>query len=240
MTKDIRIWAVIPGSGIGQRMQSDRPKQYLSFCNKTVIEHTLDRLLACDQVCGVILVLRADDEYWEKLQYTADKPLFIAHGGAERQDSVINGLIKLHEVDDTETCLAMVHDAVRPLVKAQDLSSLIKAFDQNKNGAILAAPIADTLKRAGKFGCIAETVDRAGLWRAFTPQLFNSKLLLEALQEAKANNQQMTDDAAAMEAIGYQPQLVECSSDNIKITRPEDLLLAEQIWQRQQQSNQGD
>ena len=202
MTNNPRIWAVIPASGIGQRMQSDRPKQYLSFCNKTVIEHTLDRLLACDQVCGVILVLRADDEYWGKLQYTADKPLFIAHGGVERQDSVINGLNKLHEVDDTETCLAMVHDAVRPLVKPQDLSSLIKAFDQNENGAILAAPIADTLKRADKFGCIAETVDRVGLWRAFTPQLFNSKLLLEALQEAKQLLKERMLEAILKDAIG--------------------------------------
>jgi len=233
MTKDSRIWAIIPASGIGHRMQADRPKQYLSFCNKTVIEHTLDRLLACDQVFGVVLVLQPDDERWAKLQYTTNKPLFIAQGGAERQDSVINGLIKLHEVE-AEPCLAMVHDAVRPLVKPQDVSSLIKAFDQNQNGAILAAPIADTLKRADKFGCITETVDRAGLWRAFTPQLFSSKLLLKALQVAKANNQQMTDDAAAMEALGYAPQLVECSADNIKITQPEDLLLAEQIWQQQQ------
>jgi 2-C-methyl-D-erythritol 4-phosphate cytidylyltransferase len=233
MTSNKRIWAIIPASGIGQRMRSDRPKQYLSFCNKTVIEHSLDRLLSCDQVSGAILVLRQDDEYWEKLQYTTDKPLFITEGGAQRQDSVINGLLKLHEVD-TGACLAMVHDAVRPLVKPQDLSSLIKAVDQNNNGAILAAPIADTLKRADESGCITQTLDRKGLWRAFTPQLFDSNLLLGALQEAKANNQQMTDDAAAMEAIGYQPQLVECSSDNIKITRPEDLLLAELIWKQQQ------
>jgi 2-C-methyl-D-erythritol 4-phosphate cytidylyltransferase len=236
MTSDKRIWAIIPASGIGHRMQSDRPKQYLSFCHKTVIEHTLDRLLACDQVCGVILVLRADDEYWEKLQYTADKPLFIAQGGAERQDSVINGLNKLHEIE-SEPCYAMVHDAARPLVKPDDLSALIEALDQNENGAILAVPIADTLKRADRSGCITETVDRNGLWRAFTPQLFESTLLLKALKQARSNSQQMTDDAAAMEAMGYQPQLVECSPQNIKITQPADLLLAEQIWLSRQKTN---
>ena len=235
MTKDMRIWAVIPASGIGHRMQSDRPKQYLSFCNKTVIEHTLDRLLACDQVFGVILVLRADDEYWAKLKYTTNKPFFIAQGGAERQDSVINGLIKLREVDK-ENCYAMVHDAARPLVKIEDLLSLINAVKQNRAGAILASPIADTIKRTNKSGCITETIDREGLWRAFTPQLFESGLLLKALQQAKTNNQQMTDDAAAMEAMGHRPQLIECSPDNIKITQPADLLLAEQIW-RQQHSN---
>lgn len=239
MTKDMRIWAVIPASGIGHRMQSDRPKQYLSFCNKTVIEHTLDRLLSCDQVHGVILVLRADDQYWSNLQYTTNKPLFIAQGGAERQDSVINGLIKLHEVDK-ESCYAMVHDAARPLVRIEDLFSLINAVRQSESGAILASPIPDTLKRGDKTGRITETVDRTGLWRAFTPQLFDSKILLNALQTAKANNQQMTDDAAAMEAMDYAPQLVECSPDNIKITQPEDLLLAEQIWQQQRQSNQLD
>ena len=233
MASNTPVWAIVPASGIGQRMQSDRPKQYLSFCHKTVIEHTLDRLLSCDQVCGAVIVLRTDDEYWEKLQYLADKPLYVTEGGAERQDSVINGLLKLHKVNK-ESCYAMVHDAVRPLVKTRDLSSLIKAVNQNKTGAILASPIADTLKRAGKSGCIIETVDRNGLWRAFTPQLFESKLLLNALQKAKENNQEMTDDAAAIEAIGYQPELVECSPDNIKITRTGDLLLAEQIWLSQQ------
>lgn len=234
MTKDSRIWAIIPASGIGHRMQSDRPKQYLSFGNKTVIEHTLDRLLSCDQVHGVILVLRAGDQYWANLHYTTNKPLFITHGGAERQDSVINGLSKLHEVEP-QACSAMVHDAARPLVKIEDISSLINAARQSESGAILASPISDTLKRADKTGCITETVDRTGLWRAFTPQLFDSKILLNALQTAKANNRQMTDDAASMEALGYAPQLVECSPDNIKITQPQDLLMAELIWQRQQQ-----
>jgi len=233
MSSDPPVWAVVPASGIGRRMRSDRPKQYLTFCNKTVIEHTLDRLLGCDQVCGVILVLRQDDEYWEKLQYRSEKTLFIAEGGAERQDSVINGLIKLHEIQK-DICYAMVHDAVRPLVKSEDLSSLIKAVSQNKTGAILASPIADTIKRADKKGCITETVDRNALWRAFTPQVFESRLLLNALQKARKSNQQMTDDAAAMEAIGYQPQLVECSPDNIKITRTGDLRLAEKIWLSQQ------
>jgi len=233
MGSNTPVWAIVPASGIGRRMHADRPKQYLKFCHKTVIEHTLDRLLGCDQVSGAILVLRTDDKYWEKLHYAFDKPLFIAEGGAERQDSVISGLIRLHEIHK-DSCYAMVHDAVRPLVKAQDLLSLIKAVNQNKAGAILASPIADTLKRADKKNCITETVDRSDLWRAFTPQLFESKLLLNALHKARKNNQQMTDDSAAMEAIGYKPQLVECSPDNIKITQAEDLKLAEQIWLSQQ------
>lgn len=233
MTSKRRIWAVVPASGTGQRMRSDRPKQYLPFCGKTILEHTLDRIQACEQVDGVILVLNENDQYWDKLNYVSDKPLVIAEGGAERQDSVINGLKKIQQLDKDEP-LAMVHDAVRPLVSIQDISSLISAFNQHNQGAILASPLSDTIKRDNNKGSIAETVDRKGLWRALTPQLFEAKLLLKALRKAKANQQQKTDDSAAMEALGYQPLLVEGSSENIKITRPDDLKLAELIWLNQQ------
>ncbi|MCP4274970.1 MAG: 2-C-methyl-D-erythritol 4-phosphate cytidylyltransferase, partial [Gammaproteobacteria bacterium] len=119
----------------------------------------------------------------------------------------------------------------------RDLSSLIKAFSQNSDGAILAAPVADTLKKADKSGYIVETIDRSGLWRAVTPQRFDSTLLLNALQHAQQNKLLMTDDAAAMEALGYRPSLVEGSVENIKITRPGDLALAERIWFSQQESD---
>ena len=233
MSNQFPLWAIVPASGIGRRMLGDRPKQYLSFCHKTIIEHTLDRLFSCDKVCGVIIVLRKDDEYWEKLQYKAQKPLLTAAGGTERQDSVINGLIKLCEVQKG-SCYAMVHDAVRPLVKTEDLNNLIDEVEVNQVGAILASPITDTLKRVNQPGLITESIDRNGLWRAFTPQIFKLDLLLEALQKAKQNNQILTDDAAAMEASGYRPKVVECSPENIKITRPEDLKLAEHIWLSQQ------
>ncbi len=233
MTSNQRIWAIVPASGIGQRMQSDRPKQYLSFCGKTILEHTLNRLLACEQVHGVILVLNKDDQYWDDLNYVSEKPLVMAEGGAERQDSVISGLQKIQQLDK-DSPLALVHDAVRPLVSPQDISSLTNAFNQDNQGAILASPLTDTIKRGNKEGNIAKTIDRNGLWRALTPQLFDSNLLLKALQQARTNQLQMTDDSAAMEAMGYQPLLVEGSSKNIKITHPGDLLLAEQIWLSQQ------
>ena len=238
MNSKPRIWAIIPASGTGQRMRSDRPKQYLCFGGKTILEHTLDRLLACQQIYGVILVLNKDDRFWHDLNYVSEKPLVVTEGGAERQDSVINGLEKALQLDK-DSSLAMVHDAVRPLVSIQDISSLIRAFNQENQGAVLASPLSDTLKRDNNEGCIAETVDREGLWRALTPQLFDSCLLLKALKQAKAGQQQMTDDSAAMEAMGYHPKLVEGSSENIKITRPGDLGLAEKIWlnQTDQQDN---
>ncbi len=236
MSNNPRIWAIVPASGVGQRMQGDRPKQYLSFCGKTVIEHTLDRLISCEQIHGIVLVLNREDKYWASIGYVSDKPVLTVDGGDERQDSVINGLITLHQIEQ-KTSQALVHDAVRPLISLQDLSSLIKAFNHNNDGAILASPLADTLKRADDSGCIAETIDRSGLWRALTPQLFDSKLLLNALLHAQQNNQLMTDDASAMEAMGYRPGLVEGSGDNIKITRPGDLVSAERIWLSQQDSD---
>lgn len=233
MTSNKRIWAVVPASGIGQRMQSDKPKQYLSFCDKTILEHTLDRLLASDHIHGAVLILNKEDQYWGELNYISRKPLVTTEGGAERQDSVINGLQKIQQLDK-DGPLAMVHDAVRPLVSPQDISSLTNAFNQGNQGAILASPLTDTIKRDNNEGSIAETIDRKGLWRALTPQLFDSNLLLKALQQARANQQRMTDDSAAIEAMGYQPLLVEGSSENIKITRPDDLKLAELIWLNQQ------
>ncbi len=225
------VWAIIPASGIGRRMQSDRPKQYLSFCGKTILEHTLDRLLSCSLVHGAIVIISDNDPYWPELRYQPTKPLHVAKGGVERQDSVINGLSMLTDMFDG--VFALVHDAVRPLVLEQDLTRLINSISGGE-GAILASPVADTLKRQNEAGAIYQTVDRSGLWRALTPQLFDAELLLQALQQARDKKQILTDDAAAMEALGHQPLLVEGSSENIKITRPDDLRLAELIWQKQQ------
>ena len=226
------VWAIIPASCIGLRMQSDRPKQYLSFCGKTIIEHTLDRLLACAHIHGAIVVLRDEDRYWYEIDYQPSKPLHIAKGGDERQDSVINGLSLLTDMFDS--AYALIHDAVRPLVSDNDITKLIRSIDSDSSGAILASPVSDTLKRQNGTGCIQETVDRQGLWRALTPQLFDAEVLLQALEQARDKGQIMTDDAAAMEALGYQLLLVEGNSENIKITRPDDLRLAELIWESQQ------
>lgn len=213
-------------------MQSDRPKQYLPFCGKTILEHTLDRLLSCPQVHGAIVIIGDNDPYWSALKYQPAKPLHIAEGGVERQDSVINGLSTLTDMFDG--VFALVHDAVRPLVPGDDLIKLIKSINKGDSGAILASPVADTLKRQNEDGRIQATVTRDGLWRALTPQIFDAEVLLQALQAARDKNLIMTDDASAMEAFGYQPLLVEGSDENIKITRPGDLRLAELIWKKQQ------
>ncbi|MCP4430969.1 MAG: 2-C-methyl-D-erythritol 4-phosphate cytidylyltransferase [Gammaproteobacteria bacterium] len=231
MDNNCPVWAVIPASGIGQRMQSDRPKQYLSFCGKTVLEHTLDRLLACPLVHGAMLILREDDSYWPNINYQPAKPFHVAVGGEHRQDSVINGLSKLCDLFDG--VYALVHDAVRPLVPQSDLIKLIESLEANKQGALLGSQVADTLKQQNNLGSVEKTINRDGLWRAFTPQLFEAEVLLDALQKARRSGQILTDDSSAIEAAGYQPLLVEGSTENIKITLPADLQLAEVIWKNQ-------
>ncbi|MCH7880868.1 MAG: 2-C-methyl-D-erythritol 4-phosphate cytidylyltransferase [Proteobacteria bacterium] len=226
------IWAIVPASGVGKRMQSSTPKQYLKLGEKTIIEHTLDRLLSFDGIYGVILVLRADDTDWPGLNYQSEKPILTATGGEERKHSVFNGLLKLRKLD-LDDPYALVHDAVRPLVPHRDLVCLVEAATNHEAGALLALPITDTIKQQDEQGNSIKSVAREGLWRAFTPQLFRANLLHQALNHVLQNNLEITDDAAAIEALGMKPKLVPCSAENIKLTHPEDLSLAEQILSRQ-------
>ena len=146
-------------------------------------------------------------------------------GGAERRDSVVNALEYLRSVAADDD-LVMVHDAVRPCVTVADVERVVAAARRHIHGAILAAPVCDTLKRAGPEGSIADTVDRSRLWRAFTPQVFPLGRLRAALRSAMERGRVVTDEAQAMECAGARPLLVEGSPGNIKITRPEDLALA--------------
>ena len=232
-------WAIIPAAGVGKRMQADRPKQYLPLANKTVIEHTLDRLLSMPAVSGAVLAISDGDDYWRALNYHSEKPLLIAVGGSERSDSVLNALQLLQQQTSSsrQTVWALVHDAARPCVRTADVQNLIEQAS-NKNGGLLALPVRDTMKRAGENSLIDHTVEREGLWHALTPQMFRLDLLLDALLQAQQQHQLVTDDASAMELAGYSPQLIEAHEDNIKITRAFDLQLAQLYLQQQQQQQQ--
>ena len=229
-----QFWAIIPAAGVGKRMQADRPKQYLPLLNKTVIEHTLDRLLSLQEVSGVVVSVSEKDEYWPSLNYQSVKPLLVAKGGVERSDSVLNALLLLQEkaVDNNEIHV-LVHDAARPCVRTEDIQNLIVQAQQNDNGGLLALAVRDTMKRADNNSQVLKTVDRDGLWHALTPQMFKLDLLVHALQQAEANNLSVTDDASAMELAGYHPVLIEGHEDNIKITRAFDLQLAELFLKHQ-------
>jgi 2-C-methyl-D-erythritol 4-phosphate cytidylyltransferase len=207
-------------------MSANTPKQYLPLGEKTVLEHTLDTLLACRQLAGVVVVLSADDAYWPDLQDRyARQPLETATGGTERCHSVLNGL----------TCLAgkageddwvLVHDAARPCVRLADIETLIHTLSSTAHGGLLGVPVADTMKQVNGDNRITATVARTGLWHAYTPQMFRAGLLRAALQHAIDSDLLVTDEASAMELAGYQPCMVQGQRDNIKITVPSDLELA--------------
>ncbi len=223
------IWAVVPAAGIGQRMQTDIPKQYLPLHGSTVLGHTLNKLLSVNAVKGLAIALHVDDKYWNDVQITSEKPVIQVDGGAERSDSVLNALQALseHENFDETQDWVLVHDAVRPCVRISDIDLLIAEVAYNKAGGLLALPVRDTMKRQGTDTIVQSTVEREGLWHALTPQLFPYQVLREALTQATNAGMTVTDESSAVEQIGVCPVLVQGHEDNIKITRPGDLRLAE-------------
>lgn len=219
------IWAVVPATGVGARMQAGLPKQYLELRGRSILAITLDRLLDHPLIEGAVVVLAATDIHWARLGYTASKPLLVCQGGRERVHSVFNGLQRLATHADGDP-LVLIHDAVRPCVAHDDLDQLIEAAVTDDGGAILGAPVADTIKLADDAGRIARTRSRQGLWRAFTPQAFRLSLIQNALDTVIERGLPVTDDASAMEVMGYRPRLVAGDQRNIKITHPGDLALA--------------
>jgi 2-C-methyl-D-erythritol 4-phosphate cytidylyltransferase len=233
MSERPRYWAVIPAAGVGRRMGSTLPKQYLPLANRTVIECTLQRFFEAPQISGVVVALAADDPYWPSLELHPPKPLLTAPGGAERSDSVRNALDVLSIQADPDDWV-LVHDAARPCLSCLDLQRLMDAVAEDPVGGILAAPVRDTLKRDDGDGRIQATEERAGLWHALTPQMFRLGLLRAALERVVAEGARVTDEAGAVERLGARPRLVEGRMDNIKITHPEDLLLAERLLEGQE------
>lgn len=217
------VCAVVPAAGFGRRMQTDCPKQYLSIGNKTILEHSVDALLANVRVQRVIIAVSAGDERFAQLPLAQHHQITVVEGGAERADSVLAGL---RAIDDAQWVL--VHDAARPCLHQDDLARLLSLSETSRVGGILAAPVRDTMKRAepGK-AAIAHTVDRNDLWHALTPQFFPRELLLDCLTRALNEGASITDEASALEYCGFHPELIAGRADNIKVTRPEDLALAE-------------
>ena len=220
------IWAVVPAAGAGRRMSTNIPKQYLRLGEKTVLEHTLDTLLACPQLAGVVVALSADDGYWPDLQdrYSPER-LEIVTGGTERCHSVLNGLAHLAGKADTDDWV-LVHDAARPCVRLSDIEKLIETLLATSDGGLLGVPVADTMKQVDGNDRVTGTVAREGLWHAYTPQMFRLGRLRTAMQHAIDNDLLVTDEASAMELAGYLPHMVQGQRDNIKITVPSDLELA--------------
>lgn len=217
------LWVVVPAAGRGTRFGGEVPKQYCDVAGRTVIAHTLERLLSHPSIAGAMVVLAADDAYWRDGAVThLDKPVLTCVGGAERADSVLAGVDALPDTVRADA-FVLVHDAARPNLAHADLDRLLDLGRADLVGAILAAPVRDTLKRAGDDGGIDRTEPRERLWRAFTPQLFRRLQLSRALRAAADAGVAITDEAMAMERQGLRPLLVEGREDNFKITTPADL-----------------
>jgi 2-C-methyl-D-erythritol 4-phosphate cytidylyltransferase len=215
-----RHFGLIPAAGSGARFGGDRPKQYIDIDGRPLLWFAVRALLADARVDTVFVVLAPDDGAFRRNDWRAfgDRVAPLYCGGATRAESVRNGLICASDTIDLDDWV-LVHDAARPCLEAVDLTRLIDALTGDDVGGLLAAPLADTLKRADANGRVAATEPREGLWRAQTPQMFRLGTLLRALDAAR----EVTDEAAAIEALGLKPKLVAGSAANIKVTYPEDV-----------------
>jgi 2-C-methyl-D-erythritol 4-phosphate cytidylyltransferase len=216
---------IVPAAGVGKRMGSDIPKQYLQLAGKTLLEHTLNNLIQHPTINNIVLVLSSEDTYFKETSLVNVSWIETVQGGKERADSVLAGLV--HVKRSQPNGWVLVHDAARPCVTHHDISQLL-LLRSGYSGGILATPVRDTMKRGSSHDLhIQSTVDRNHLWHALTPQFFPVEQLYNALRnglEAKLN---ITDEASAMEQANYPVTLVESDASNIKVTRPDDLKLAE-------------
>jgi len=221
-----RIFGLIPAAGSSSRFGNAGPKQYSPLAGKPMLHHAVRSLLAAPEVEAVFVVLAPDDTEFRRHDWSAFgeriAPLYC--GGASRRDSVLNGLVAAASLLDPNDWV-LVHDAARPCLGMPELRRLIEEAGRDEVGGILAIPVADTLKRADDARRIVATESREGLWQAQTPQMFRQGMLLRALRDSA----HATDEAGAVEALGYKPRLIQGSTRNLKVTFPADLELAERI-----------
>ena len=217
------FWAVIPAAGVGARMAADRPKQYLQLGGLSILEHSLGCFLDHPGLKGLVVSVASDDPFWPTLTCATNPRVVRVDGGRERADSVLNALLHLHAQGAADDDWVLVHDAARPNLSREDLDKLLSELADDPVGGLLAVPARDTLKRVDKNGRAVETIDRSLIWQAYTPQMFRLGALHRALADSLVADATITDESSAMEWAGLAPRLIEGRSDNIKVTRPEDL-----------------
>ena len=239
----MRYWLVMPAAGSGQRFRAAQPKQYAALEGRTVIEWALAPFLADPRCAQVVVALAAEDRGWAEVaprcrawraagdEATPAPQVSVVTGGAQRSLSVRSALAALAS-RAAEADWVLVHDAARPCLDTQDLERLLERAGAHALGGLLAVPAADTLKRAQDCGNapglleVAQTLDRSGLWRALTPQMFRYGRLCTALDVAHAAGRFPSDEAQALEWLGEHPLLIEGAASNLKVTTADDLWLA--------------
>ncbi len=241
------IWAILPAAGIGRRMGSITPKQYLQLPgsntgsdsvadDKSVICHALEKLLAVAAIERVLVVLHPEDGHWNQLALAETgidmQRVSTCIGGDERYQSVLNGLNHI-AADARADDWVLVHDAVRPCVRVSDIQNLIDKLHQHPVGGLLGSAVDNTVKQVDDNGNVISTVDRSSYRNALTPQMFRYGLLQSAIEDLVNSGEKVTDESAAMERMGHTPMMVMGDKDNIKITHESDLILAAAVLQSQ-------
>jgi len=227
-----KAYALIPAAGSGTRVGAALPKQYLEVAGRPLLHYSVGTLARHPRIEQVFVVLTQGDERFARCDWREFggrvEPLYC--GGTTRAASVFNGLLAARDTMDGADWV-LVHDAARPCLGRDELDRLFGELEDDETGGLLAVPVADTLKRANRETRVAATEPRDGLWLAQTPQMFRYRLLIEALRAA--DPAVATDEARAVEGLGLKPRLVLGDTRNIKVTFPEDLLLAELILANQ-------
>jgi len=234
---DFKCLVIIPAAGIGRRMGQSKPKQYLPILNLSMIEHTLNSFISLSWIDKIFVAIAENDTDWSQLTISKHPKIETVIGGTDRVHSVQNALNALQKFAKNNDYI-FVHDAARPCIHSDDLEQLYVEMQHSDSGVILADKISDTLKRSAflqqneGLPQILETVPRENMWRALTPQVFQNKLLKDAFAYVEQHQcDTITDEASAIEAFGYLPKLLQGRPDNIKITEPQDRILACSILQ---------
>lgn len=223
-----RFHVIIPAAGNGSRMAADAPKQYLNLQGKPLIQHVIEVFEAASQISSIHIILSADDQHWSGIKLNANSKCQVYYcGGDTRAVTVLNGLLAITQ-QVSEDDWILVHDAARPGLTNQLLSHLLTTLENDAVGGLLALPLADTLKRADAQQRVSATVPRADLWQAQTPQMFRYAMLKEALSKF---NGSPTDEAEAIEALGFKPKLVVGKLRNLKVTYVQDLAVVSALMQ---------
>lgn len=228
-------WLVMPAAGRGERVGAERPKQYLPLAGRTMIEWSLAPFVRDPDCRGIVVALAPGDPFWAASCADLGRPVIEAVGGATRAESVAAGLAALAAAGADDDDWVLVHDAARPCVSVEEIAALRAAVQTTDDAlcAILALPLADTLKRGeprsdGRVHGVV-TLPRESLWRALTPQMARLGALRAALAAAAADGRSPTDEAQALEWRGSMPLLVPGASTNLKVTTLSDARLAAAI-----------
>lgn len=218
---------IIPAAGVGTRMENVLPKQYLPLAGKPIVSHIIQTFFNNPRIAGIHLALSPEDEFWRSFSLNPESRMHLHYtGGGSRSETVLNTL-KVMNVSDDDWIL--VHDAARPGLSNDALNRLLDTLSEDNIGGLLAMPVADTVKKSNEINAVEKTISRQNLWQAQTPQMFRYATLKQALTEFEG---MPTDEAEAIEALGFSPKLVHGELRNLKVTYPQDLELLEMIFEK--------